>query len=224
MSGGRYRFRIRDALAPAFYARPAERVARELLGAVCVSTIDGIECAGRIVETEAYVGPHDPASHAAERVGRTKRNDAMFGAPGTAYIYRIYGVHWCLNAVTDAMGFPAAVLIRALEPLVGVEAMVARRFPTGGATPARQLCSGPGKLAQALAITGLQNLHRLQKHPLYIVHGEPVPDSHAAAGPRIGITHAADWPLRFCIRGSGWLSRGTTGGTPSAPPEPRSTR
>lgn len=84
-----------------FFARPAERVARDLLGAVAVSLIDGVETAGRIVETEAYVGPHDPASHGAERVGRTLRNRSMFGPPGIAYVYRSYGVHWCLNVVTD---------------------------------------------------------------------------------------------------------------------------
>src|SRR5919109_621522 len=91
-----------DALAPSFFARPAEVVARELLGVELVSTIGGSETRGRIVETEAYVGPHDDASHAALRIGRTTRNESMFGAPGIAYVYRIYGLHWCLNVVTDA--------------------------------------------------------------------------------------------------------------------------
>src|SRR5690606_19885019 len=98
--------RAPGALAPSFYARSAEQVARGLLGAVLVSTIGGRRTSGRIVETEAYVGPHDPASHAAERIGRTARNQAMYGQPGRAYVYRIYGIHWCLNAVTDQVDFP----------------------------------------------------------------------------------------------------------------------
>ena len=119
--------RRRDALGLEFYARPAESVARDLLGMVLVSTIGGSEVRGRIVETEAYVGPHDDASHAAARIGRTARNEAMYGEPGVAYVYRIYGVHWCLNAVTDVADFPAAVLIRALEPIRGISLMRRRR-------------------------------------------------------------------------------------------------
>ena len=199
--------RRRRALPASFYARPSAEVARALLGTLLVSTIDGAETAGRIVETEAYVGPHDPASHAAERIGRTSRNLHMFGPPGIAYVYRIYGVHWCLNAVTDEPDFPAAVLIRALEPLRGIDVMRARRARAERLPSDRQLASGPGKLAAALGITGIHNGHALDRAPLWIEPGSPVPAAGVRAGPRIGISRAADWPLRFCVRGSAWLSR-----------------
>jgi DNA-3-methyladenine glycosylase len=194
-------------LAPAFFERPAEVVARDLLGAHLISTIGGIETAGRIVETEAYIGPHDEASHAAVRIGRTVRNESMYGTPGIAYVYRIYGIHWCLNVVTDTHGFPAAVLIRALEPLHGVEHMRARRFLGQKRFADTLLCSGPGKLAAALGITGALDGHRLDRVPLWMSGAEPLAADQIAAGPRIGITRAAEWPLRFWERGSRWVSR-----------------
>jgi DNA-3-methyladenine glycosylase len=196
-----------DALPTSWYARPAELVARELLGTVLVSRIGGLEVSGRIVETEAYVGPHDDASHAAVRVGRTARNQSMFGPPGIAYIYRIYGVHWCLNVVTDEQDYPAAVLIRAVEPLAGLQTMRARRFP--GRTPLGDsaLASGPGKLAAAFGIDGALDGVPLNGPQLWLQPGPPLPGDAVRAGPRIGITRAADWPLRFCEVGSPWLSR-----------------
>jgi DNA-3-methyladenine glycosylase len=197
----------RRPLPASFYARPAEQVARDLLGAVLVSRVGGRETSGRIVETEAYVGPHDPASHAAERIGRTVRNDAMFGRPGTAYVYRIYGVHWCLNAVTDRPGYPAAVLIRAVEPLDGMAIMQQRRASAGGVLPERQLCSGPGRLADALGITGALDRHPLYRQPLRIVQHDGTPDDRIVTTTRVGITRAAAWPLRFYIRDSVWISR-----------------
>jgi DNA-3-methyladenine glycosylase len=197
----------RRPLGRSFYARDTEVVARELLGTMLVSTIGGQRVEGRIVETEAYVGPHDPASHAAERIGRTRRNTTMFAAPGTAYVYRIYGVHWCLNTVTMEEEYPAAVLIRALEPLRGLTTMRRRRWAQATAGPDRLIASGPGKLAAALGITGDLDGHNLQMPPLYILPGEPIPDREISAGPRIGITRAADWPLRFCVKGSRWVSR-----------------
>jgi DNA-3-methyladenine glycosylase len=192
-------------LPPEFYARPAETVARELLGARIVSEIDGVRVAGEIVETEAYVGPHDAASHAWEKFGRTKRNDAMFGAPGTAYVYLIYGTHWCINVVTDEAEFPAAVLIRAAQPVEGIDAARERR----PGRPDRELMRGPGNLARALGVTGEQNHHPLSGPPLWIEAGRTVPDAEAAAGPRIGIAahRAAEWPLRFWFRGSPWVSK-----------------
>lgn len=196
----------RAALDASFFARPAETVARELLGSVLVSTLGSVEAAGRIVEAEAYVGPHDPASHAAERIGRTVRNRSMFGPPGIAYIYRIYGVHWCLNTVTDRVDYPAAVLIRAIEPLRGLSVMRQRRAP-GADLDDRQLGSGPGKLAAALGITGELDGHHLDRPPLFIARGQPLPDAAIARGPRIGVTRAADWPLRFFIRGNPHVSR-----------------
>ena len=201
--------RARDAspLPRRFYARKAERVARALLGQILVSTIGGERVAGRIVETEAYAGPHDPASHAAERIGRTLRNEAMFGEPGIAYVYRIYGVHWCLNVVTDRAEFPAAVLVRAVEPIEGLDAMRARRSIARPIRSDRDLASGPGKLAQAFAITGAQDHHPLHEPPLCIVGGARVPARNVVATTRIGITRAHDWPLRFYERGNLHVSR-----------------
>jgi len=208
----------RTPLPRAFYARPAEEVARDLLGAFLHTRQGGADALGRIVETEAYVGPHDAASHAAERIGRTSRNAAMFGAPGSAYVYRSYGVHWCLNAVTDRADFPAAVLIRAVEPVRGLAAMRARRA-RGGRVPAdRDLARGPGRLTQAFAITGALDGHELVAPPLRILAGAPVPGRDVVVCPRVGISRAVDWPLRFCLRGSSWISRSVpAAGTPRAP-------
>ncbi|MGH7553776.1 MAG: DNA-3-methyladenine glycosylase [Longimicrobiales bacterium] len=196
----------------AFYARPAEIVAPALLGGLLVSTIDGIETSGRIVETEAYVGPHDPASHAAERIGRTVRNRSMFGVPGIAYVYRIYGVHWCLNIVTDRVEYPAAVLIRAIEPVSGIETMRRRRGVPFAEFADAGLGSGPGKLAAALGITGAIDGHPLDRPPLIVARFDVPSESAIARGPRVGITRAADWPLRFFIRGNPHVSkRGAAG-------------
>lgn len=212
-----------DVLPESFCARPAQDVARDLLGAVLVSTVDGTLTAGRITETEAYIGPQDPASHAAERIGRTSRNAAMFGPPGTAYVYRIYGIHWCLNVVTDREAFPAAVLIRSLEPLTGLDTMRLRRgtaaavsVPAGATDdpvhPAhdpndRILTTGPGRLAHALGVTGTLDRHNLQAPPLRLIAGWTAPDRDVASGPRIGVTRATSLPLRFVLRTSPWLSR-----------------
>lgn len=197
----------RRPLSRSFYARDTEVVARELLGTILVSTLDGERVEGRIVETEAYIGPHDPASHAAERIGRTARNEPMFGVAGTAYVYRIYGVHWCLNAVTRERGYPAAVLIRAIEPLRGLEIMRTRRWPGKEHGTDRLIANGPGKLADALAITGALNGHDLRELPLQILTGAVISDDEVETGGRIGITKAVEWPLRFTIRGSRFLSR-----------------
>lgn len=190
-------------LPPAFYARPAEIVARALLGHSVVSSVGGVRCSATIVETEAYAGPHDQASHAHRRIGRTDRNAAMFGPPGTTYIYRSYGIHWCLNFVTDAESFPAAVLVRAAVPAAGIETMRERRL----GRPDIELLRGPGKLAQALGLTGELNHHPLDRPPLWAEQGAGVPDDVVERGPRIGITRAAEWPLRFWVRGSRWASR-----------------
>lgn len=186
-----------------FFARSAERVAADLLGCRVLSLVDGVRTVGEIVETEAYVGPHDEASHAHERIGRTSRNAAMFGPPGIAYVYRIYGLHWCLNVVTDAVEHPAAVLIRALRPLDGLEAARARR----PGRPDAELMRGPGNLAAALGVTGALDAHDLGRPPLWLERGDPVPAAEIARGARVGVTRAADLPLRFWVRGSPCVSR-----------------
>jgi DNA-3-methyladenine glycosylase len=197
-----------DVRAASWYARPAADVAIDLVGAHIVSEIGGRRTVGRIIETEAYIGPHDDASHAAERIGRTRRNSTMFGAPGIAYIYRIYGIHWCLNIVTDREEYPAAVLIRAVEPVAGVDIMRERREAGQKHLPDTALTSGPGRLAMALGITGDLDAHPLDQQPLYVTAGERVPRAAISTGPRVGITRAADWPLRFWETGSRWVSRG----------------
>ena len=177
-------------------------MARDLLGCYLRSTVDGFPVGGVIVETEAYVGPHDPASHAAAPIGKTKRNAAMFGPPGHAYVYRIYGIHWCLNVVTEKAGYPAAVLVRALDPTHGLQVMEKRR---GGSS---SFCAGPGRLAQALGIKGELDGHPLSECPLRLFTGWPTPDARIGVSGRIGVRHASNWPLRFFIRGHPEVSRG----------------
>lgn len=186
-----------------FYARDTVRVARDLLGCILQTTIRGVRTAGRIVEVEAYVGPHDPAAHGYGN-RRSDRNQHLFSAPGTSYVFLIYGLHWCVNAVTEREGFPAAVLIRALEPLEGIAIMQRRR----GSKDMRGLCAGPGRLCQALGITGKMDGIPLDQPPLEILRGPRLSGRRViVASPRIGITKAAEWPLRFCLNGSVWLSR-----------------
>jgi len=189
-------------LPVSFFTRPADVVARELLGALVVSTLDGSRTEGRIVETEAYLGGDDPASHG-YRNRRHARNEALFGPPGTWYVYLSYGMHWCANLVCGPAGHASAVLLRALEPVTGLETMRERR----GGVADRQLCSGPGKLCQALGMTRDQD-GALMRSSGVIVSPHEGPDPPVAiATPRIGITKAADWPLRFVIDGSPWTSR-----------------
>jgi len=181
-------------------------VARRLLGHILVSDVGGSRrrTAGRIVEVEAYVGPHDPASHAYGH-RRTARTEQMYGPPGTAYVYFTYGMHWCLNAVTEAEGYPAAVLIRALEPLAGLETM--RRRRGGAKVPDRRLCAGPARLCEALDVTGALNGTSLARGSLRVVGGETRRAAPVIVGPRVGIREAADWPLRFYLKDSPWVSR-----------------
>lgn len=183
-----------------FYARPTEAVARGLLGQILVSDVGGRrrQTAGRIVEVEAYIGPQDPACHAYGH-RRTARTEPLYGPPGTAYVYFTYGMHWCLNAVTELPDYPAAVLIRALEPIAGVATMRRRR----GKEP---LCSGPARLCEALGVTGKLNGVSLQHGLLRIVEGKKPKPGDIVTGPRIGITQAADWPLRFYLKDSPWVS------------------
>ena len=187
---------------PEFYDRDTEQVARNLLGAVLrAETPDGV-ASGRIVETEAYLGEHDAACHAAS--GRTARTHWLYGPPGTAYVYFIYGMYWCFNAVTRSEGLPSAVLVRAIEPLEGVDLMRERR---GYPRRDQDLTNGPGKLCLALGITGEMNGFRLDDSPLTVVQGEAVPDDQVEVTPRIGITKAAAWPLRWFVRGNTYVSK-----------------
>ena len=188
-------------LAARFFARDTKVVARALVGQVLVSDVGGRRTAGRIVETEAYVGPHDPACHAWGG-RRTPRLERLYGPPGTAYIYFTYGMHWCFNAVTEAVDYPAAVLIRALEPLAGLAVM--RRRRRGAAD--RLLCAGPARVCEALGLTGRLDGAVLQRGVLRILNGNARRD-RIVVTPRIGVSRAADWPLRFCLAGSPWLSR-----------------
>lgn len=188
-------------LERAFYDRETEIVARELLGKVLECRTPRGVSSGIIVETEAYLGEHDPACHAA--AGRTRRTAPLYGKPGLSYVYFIYGVHWCFNAVTRAEGLPSAVLVRAVEPLAGLELMRERRGPRVRGVG---LTNGPGKLCEALGIDGTMNAIPLQRGGLVIREGRPVADAEMAVGPRVGISRAVDWPLRFHIRGNGWVS------------------
>lgn len=197
------RFLSRAVIPKSFYARDTEIVARELLGAILECATPAGVASGRIVETEAYVGEHDLACHAA--AGRTNRTAPLYGPPGLSYVYFIYGVHWCVNAVTRPVNEPSAVLIRALEPLDGIDLMRQRR---PAARKDIDLTNGPGKLCQALGITGDHNRLPLQKPPLRILRGAPVAEAMISQGPRIGITQCVDWPLRWVIRNNPYVSRG----------------
>jgi DNA-3-methyladenine glycosylase len=194
--------RRRAATLPvSFFARPAEAVARDLLGTVLVSRAGGLRTAGVIVETEAYLGYDDPASHG-YRHRRNGRNAALYGAPGTWYVYLSYGMHWCANLVCEAQGRGSAVLLRALEPVEGLEAMRRRR----GGVEDRLLCAGPGRLCQALGITRTLDGARMSASRVTVLRPPGPGAPRVSATPRIGITKAAEWPLRFLIEGSGFAS------------------
>ena len=185
-----------------FYDRDTEAVARELLGAIIECCSDEGTVSGRIVETEAYIGEHDLACHAA--AGRTARTEPLYGPPGIAYVYFIYGMYWCVNAVTRAENAPSAVLIRAVEPVAGIDIM-RRRRPS--ARRDVDLTNGPGKSCLAFGIDGRLNRHALQRPPLIIRPGDPVPDSRVTITPRIGITQCADWPLRWFVTDNAYVSK-----------------
>jgi DNA-3-methyladenine glycosylase len=179
-------------LPRSFYDRDAETVARDLLGTRLVHVVDGTPRVGRVVETEAYLGPHDLAAHSAR--GRTARTEVMFGPPGFSYVYMIYGVHNCLNAVTGAEGHASAVLIRALEPVENVE----------GKT------QGPGLLCKALGIDRRQNGLDLTGPELFFAAPEVPEAFEVVTRPRIGVHYAGEWaekPLRFYIKDSEFVSR-----------------
>ena len=213
------RSRRAPVLSRDFYDRETDIVARELLGAVLeCETPQGI-ASGRIVETEAYLGEHDLACHAA--AGRTERTDPLYGPPGMAYVYFIYGMYWCFNAVTRGEGLPSAVLVRALEPLEGMSLMRERRGPRVRRDV--DLTNGPGKLCQALGIVGSHNRKSLQRPPLVIRRGEAVMDEAVVITPRIGISRSAEWPLRWFVRDSAYVSKTPTH-FPRTTPAPSASR
>ena len=181
------------ALGPEFFARSVHDVAPELVGATLL--VDGV--GGTVVEVEAY-DQEDPASHGFR--GRTVRNAAMFGPPGHAYVYRSYGIHWCLNLVCEGEGVASAVLVRALEPTYGLDKMRRRR----GLDDPRLLCAGPGRLCQALGISREHDGLPLDRPPFEL---RPGPAVEVVAGPRIGITRAAELPWRYTLARSPFVSR-----------------
>jgi DNA-3-methyladenine glycosylase len=177
-----------------FFARSVHEVAPSLIG--CTLLVDGV--GGRIVEVEAY-DQHDPAAHSYR--GPTSRNRSMFGPPGHAYVYRSYGVHWCLNLVSEREGLASAALVRALEPTHGIDVMRERR----GVEDVRRLCSGPGNVCRALAITRDHDGLPLDRPPFALF--EAAGDVELARGSRVGITRAAELPWRYGLAGSRFLSR-----------------
>ncbi|MFP4345451.1 MAG: DNA-3-methyladenine glycosylase [Anaerolineales bacterium] len=194
-------------LPRSFYARPTLIVARGLLNQRLVRIFERRRLSGRIVEVEAYSGMDDAASHA--RFGETERNAAMFGPPGHAYVYLIYGIHHCLNLVTEEPGFPAAILIRALEPIEGLEVQQRLRGPE---RPFEELTRGPGRLCQALAIDrGFDGLDLCaSESPLWVEEEPGAPPEAIARSPRVGVTgdqEARSVPWRFFIQDNPWVSR-----------------
>jgi DNA-3-methyladenine glycosylase len=198
-------------LPPAFYLHPTLEVAKSLLGKVLVRRLNGKKLAGKIVETEAYVGPEDLACHASK--GKTPRTAIMFENGGCAYIYMIYGVYFCLNAVTEAEGHPAAVLIRAVEPLDQISSMrMLRRNPLRD----RDIASGPGKLCMALGIDKSLNGVSLSGNTLWI-EDRNLTVGEIEVSPRVGVDYAGDYkdkPWRFYIRGNPHVSRVKFKGAP----------
>jgi len=179
-----------DVLPRSFADADAEDVARALLGHLLVHVVRGRPRVGRIVETEAYLGPHDLACHSSK--GRTARTEVMFGAPGHAYVYLVYGMHHCVNVVT---GHGAAVLLRAVEPVEGLST---------------DNTAGPGRLTKALGITLRHNTLPLDEAPLFLARGAEVPARRIARGPRIGVDYAGRWakePLRFWVANHPFVSR-----------------
>jgi DNA-3-methyladenine glycosylase len=193
--------RAERPLPRSFYLQPTLRVARALLGKILVHDTPAGRASGRIVEVEAYRGPADRAAHS--RGGhRSPRNEAMWGDGGHAYVYFVYGMHFCVNVVTQSAGRPEAVLIRALEPLDGIGLMRRRRgLPTSA--PAWRLCRGPGTVCRALGITRAENGADLTRGPLRILDAPTLPGRHVLRTPRIGVGYAgtdAARPWRFCAR------------------------
>ncbi|HLJ69094.1 MAG TPA: DNA-3-methyladenine glycosylase [Chloroflexota bacterium] len=194
-------------LRRSFFARPSPEVARDLLGKVLARRTGDALLRGRIVETEAYTGASDPGSHAFR--GPTPRNQVMFGEAGHLYVYFTYGMHHCVNVVTDQPGTAGAVLLRALEPLEGIEVMEANR----SGRPLRDLCNGPGKLCQSFGITRDQNGDDLEGSDIWI-EDDGFRANAVATSTRVGLSAGADLPFRFFVQGNPFVSRGERPGGP----------
>ena len=198
------------ALPRRFYERPAPRVARDLLGCILVSRLGGTVTAGRIVETEAYLGPEDGASHAAFR---PSSGWLFYGPGGIAYVFQAYGLHACLNAIAGPAGTPGCVLIRAVEPLLGLPTMARRRGrplrPDGSVKQRATLTAGPARLTQALGIGLRDNGRDLRRDPLSIHAPTRSRRVDVTTSRRIGITRSVDLPLRFSLRRNPFVSRPT---------------
>lgn len=195
-------------LTRSFYTKPTRQLARDLLGCTLVRRLGDQRLAGIIIEAEAYIGEDDLACHA--RVGRTRRNDVMYGKPGRAYVYFTYGMHWMLNVVSEVEEFPAAVLIRALEPVEGIDQMMQHRARRCALI---DLCSGPAKLTQALRIDRALNGVDLcdRRGDLWIEAGDPLPARSIRRGPRVGLGDTPEpWlskPWRFWVKGNPFVSK-----------------
>ncbi|GAB4385267.1 MAG: DNA-3-methyladenine glycosylase [Phycisphaerales bacterium] len=198
-------------LSRSFYARPADVLARRLLGCRLVRLLDdGTRLSGIIVETEAYLGEEDQAAHCAGG-RRTPRTEPMYMAPGTSYVYFTYGMHYCMNVSAAAVGLPHAVLIRALEPGEGIERMMSHRAASGRTMRVEDLCNGPAKLCQAFAINrSLNAVDLVAGDRLWIERARRISDAHVQTTPRIGIGYAGAWvdkPLRWLVSSSACVSR-----------------
>ncbi len=197
-------------LPRSFYLRPTIRVARDMLGKYLVRDLRGTKLTGKIVEVEAYLGEKDPASHAYR--GKTKRNEVMFLEGGHLYVYFTYGMHFCSNVVTEGDGLARAVLLRALEPIEGLEIMAAHRGlhdPGNDLTPAaiRNLTNGPAKLCEALAIARGQNGTDLLGDEIYLAEGAKIRPAQITSTSRIGITDGKEKKWRFFVKGNSFVSR-----------------
>jgi DNA-3-methyladenine glycosylase len=192
MASKTHQIPARKKLSRSFYNRDTIQVARELLGKLMVHHVEGIDRIGRIVEVEAYLGPHDLAAHTSK--GITPRTRVMYGPPGYAYVYLVYGMHHCMNVVTEADGTGAAVLLRALEPVANLG----------------ENTKGPGRLCKAMGVDMRHYGYDLCSDDFYLASPGKAPDIAIAEGPRIGVDYAGEWasrPLRFFIEGNRYVSR-----------------
>lgn len=196
--------RTGKALPRLFYLRPTLQVAKSLLGKYVVRKLGRKKLVGKIVEVEAYIGPNDPASHA--YVGKTERNKVMFEEGGRAYVYFTYGMHFCFNVVTERGGYPAAVLIRAVEPIDGIEEMMKNRGFMTDENDKIRLTNGPAKFCEAFGITREINGIDLTGDELFITNGENIKSSEIAVSERIGIRNGKGKKWRFYVRGNRFVS------------------